>query len=70
MATTTDEYVRVTDKDTGHRRSVLKSKLHLGNYQVLKSPAVDPVSGDVVPPEFKSVETTPSGQQAETKKES
>lgn len=62
-----DEYglIRVTDKDTGYRRSIPVSHLPHGNYTVLKSPASD-ANGDPLPPEFP--EST-SGQQADSKKE-
>lgn len=60
---------RVTDKDTGTKRSVFASELPHGNYTVLKQPASDPISGDALPPEFNPVEPTASGQQADTKKE-
>ncbi|MEQ7847720.1 hypothetical protein [Nocardioides kribbensis] len=60
-----NDWVRVTDKDTGHRLSVRQSAVAHGNYNVLKSPAIDPVTGDVLPPEF----NTTSGQSADPKKE-
>ena len=65
------EWVRVTDKDTGHKRSIPKSALPHGNYTVLKADAVDPVTGDVLPPEYGAIKplSSQSGQQAEPKKE-
>lgn len=63
-----NEYVRVTDKDTGHRHSVRRSELPHGNYSELKQAAVHPLTLEPLPPEFKSVETnTTSGQSAGTK---
>lgn len=59
-------WVRVTDKDTGHKRSVLESEVPHGNYTVLKADAVD-LTGTPLPPEFNAVE--PAGQKATTKKE-
>lgn len=59
-----DNWVRVTDKDTGHKRSVRESELPHGNYTVLKQDAVDPVTGVVLPPEFNTVE--PAGRTATT----
>lgn len=60
------EYVRVTDKDTGHKLSIPKSAVPHGNYTVLKQDAVDPLTGDPLAPEF----NTTSGQKADTSKES
>ena len=57
---------RVTDVDTGHKRSIHAAELPHGNYRVLRQPASD-VAGDALPPEFNTVE--PSGQSADTKKE-
>ena len=45
------EYVRVTDLDTGHKRSVLRSELPHGNYRELKADAVD-VGGVPLPIEY------------------
>lgn len=59
-------WVRVTDKETGHRLSVRESAVAHGNYNVLKQDAVDPLTGEPLPPEFK----TETGQSADTKKES
>lgn len=50
------EYVRVTDKDTGNRLTVLASEVENGNYTVLKADAVNE-NGDPLPPEFKSAAT-------------
>ena len=69
-----DEFgrIRVTDKDTGHRRTIRAADVHLGNYNVLQQPASDPVTGDPLPPEYGAIkpQSTNSGQQADTKKES
>jgi hypothetical protein len=64
-----DEYgwLRVTDKDTGHKRSIRASEVPHGNYTVLKQPASDRLTGDPLPTEFKSVE--PTGQSATNTKE-
>lgn len=64
-------YVRVTDKDTGYRRSVRQSEVAHGNYNVLKSAAVDPVTGDLLPPEFPEPLSSNStdGQKATNPKE-
>lgn len=43
---------RVTDKDTGHKRSIHATELPHGNYTVLKQPASDPLTGDALPPEY------------------
>lgn len=67
------EYVRVTDKDTGHKLTVPRSALPHGNYTELKADAVDTLTGDPLPPEYDAVKplssTTTSGQQADPKKE-
>lgn len=60
-------WVRVTDKDTGHKRTVRRQELAHGNYTELKGDAVDPVTGDLVPDEL--ADPTPTGQQATSKKE-
>lgn len=44
-------WVRVTDKDTGHKRTVRRQELPHGNYTELKQDAVD-LSGDPLPPEL------------------
>lgn len=64
------KWVRVTDRDTGHRLSVPESAVPHGNYAVLKQDAVD-VAGDPLPPEFGAVKSSvaTSGQQADTEKE-
>lgn len=49
------EYVRVTDTDTGHKLTVLRSELPNGNYRELKADAVN-ANGDPLPPEFKSAD--------------
>ena len=64
------ELIRVKDKDTGHVRSVHEAELAHGNYQVLKQDAVDPVTGDVLPPvlaDESKTESKTSGQSAEKK---
>jgi hypothetical protein len=58
--------IRVKDKDTGYHRTIRADQIHLGNYERLKSDAVDPVSGEVLPPKFPA---TTTGQQADTSKE-
>lgn len=67
------EYVRVTDRDTGHKRTVLRSDLPHGNYTELKADAVDERTGLPLEPEFNATKPlsspTTSGQQAETEKE-
>jgi hypothetical protein len=63
---------RVTDKDTGHKRSVDALQVHHGNYTILKQPASDPLTGDPLPPEFNTLESLSSptsGQSADTTKE-
>lgn len=64
---------RVTDKDTGHRLSIPASALPHGNFNVLKQPASNPLTGDALPPEhgvLESLSSNPtSGQSAESKKE-
>lgn len=44
--------LRVKDKDTGYHRTIDAAALKHGNYEVLKSDAVDPRTGDDVPPKF------------------
>lgn len=67
--------VRVLDKDTGHKRSVVESELAHGNYDVLDEPAVDSRTGLPLPAVTakaapKSLSShNPSGQQADPKKE-
>ena len=67
-----NDWVRVTDKDTGHRLSIRRSALPHGNYTELKQDAVD-LSGDPLPPEFHAIKPlsshTTTGQSADTKKE-
>ena len=67
------EYVRVTDQDTGHKLTVLKSEVPNGNYRELKADPLDH-NGDPLPPEFNAVKplssTTTEGQAAiDTNKE-
>jgi hypothetical protein len=62
-------WLRVTDKDTGHKYSIRESQLPHGNYTVLKADASNPNTGDPLPPEHNAVKPTapaPSGQSAET----
>lgn len=77
---TPDEFgrYRVTDKDTGHKRSIKASQLPHGNFTVLKQPASDPLTGEALPPEFNatkaalapdSAPASTSGQPAATPKE-
>lgn len=68
------ERIRVKDKDTGHERTIDALMLPHGNYEPLDSDAVDPVTGEDVPPKYatpKSVETVKpeSGLPARTNKE-
>ena len=63
------ERLRVKDKDTGHHRTIAASALPHGNYEVLKSAAVDPVTGDDVPPKYADKPVGTSGQKADTTKE-
>jgi hypothetical protein len=66
-------YVRVKDKTTGVHLSVITDDDHPINedhYQILKGDAVDNL-GSPLPPEYpESLSSTPSGQKADTKKES
>lgn len=64
-------WIRVTDRDTGHKRSVRASEVAHGNYTVLKTDASDPLTGDPLPPEYDAVKplSNVSGQEADTKKE-
>lgn len=68
------DYVRVTDTDTGHKLTILRSELPNGNYRELKADAVNEL-GDPLAPEYGATKplsssTSTDGQQAETKKES
>lgn len=66
------EYVRVKDKSTGHKFSVIASAVDPDAYQVLKQDAVDHV-GDPLPPEFNeslSSKSTTSGHSADSSEES
>ncbi len=58
-----NNWVRVTDKDTGHRISIRESAVPHGNFTVLKQDAVDPLTGDPLAPEH----NTTSGQKADMK---
>lgn len=63
-------WVRVTDRDTGHKLSLRASQVAHGNFTVLKADASDPLTGDPLPPEFNAVKpTASSGQSADTEKE-
>ena len=61
------EYVRVKDKDTGHKLTVLaqEAEANADAYQVLKQDAVDH-NGDPLAPEFS--ESTATGAKAATEK--
>ena len=65
--------VRVRDKCTGYIRTVDESVVEINeDYEVLDAPAVDPRTGDDLPPEFPKKDRTsesPGGRQADTKKE-
>jgi len=64
-----DEFgrLRVRDEDTGTERTIHAAELPHGNYTVLTDAASD-ATGNPVPPAHKSpVETTNSGQKAESK---
>lgn len=66
--------VRVRDKCTGYIRTVDEQVVELNpDYEVLDEPAVDPITGDDLPPEFPEKQTrtseSPGGRQANTKKE-
>lgn len=62
-----NEPIRVRDKDTGHISTIRRISLPHGRYEVLKQDAVDPNTGEFLPPEFPSAD---SGQKATTSKES
>lgn len=66
-------WIRVTDEDTGHERSVRPEELAHGNYTVLTSEASNPVTGDPLPVKLNAPKSlsspTTSGQSADTKKE-
>lgn len=63
-------WLRVTDRDTGHKVSIRESQLPHGNYTPLKAAASDPLTGAALPPEFNAVKpAASSGQQADTEKE-
>lgn len=65
--------IRVRDKCTGYIRTIDAAAVAHGDYEVLEAPAIDPRTGDDVPPEFpkKKARTSepPSGRQANTQKE-
>jgi hypothetical protein len=67
------EYVRVLDKDTGHKRSVFESEVPHGNYDVLKEDAVDSRTGLPLEAEHASPKSlsskNKSGQSADPEKE-
>lgn len=50
------EYVRVKDKDTGHKYSVIASAVDENAHQVLKQPAVGD-DGTPLPPEHAGADT-------------
>lgn len=62
------EFVRVTDQDTGHKLTVLRSELPNGNYRELKADAVNEL-GDPLAPEFNAVKPSTAGQSATDNKE-
>lgn len=64
MSDKPDEFgrFRVTDKDTGVKRSIHAAELPHGNYTVLKQDA-STADGEALPPEFPEADTN-SGQSA------
>lgn len=44
--------IRVKDKDLGYDSTIRRMSLPHGNYQVLKQDAVDPLTGEFLPPDF------------------
>lgn len=48
------KWVRVTDQDTGHKLTILRSELTNGNYRELKADALNEL-GDPLPPEHGAV---------------
>jgi hypothetical protein len=48
------EYVRVRCEDTGHESSIAASAAGHGNYILLDEDAVNPVTGDLLPPLYAS----------------
>lgn len=66
----TNEWVRVKDKDTGHKLSVRESEIPHGNYDVLKQPAVDEATGLVLEPEFAGDSAAPAAKKTAAKKTS
>lgn len=59
------DYVRVTDQDTGHKLSILRSELPHGNYRELKADALNH-NGDPLPPEFNAVKPLSSTSEGQT----
>lgn len=63
------EWLRVKDKDINVVRSIRAEELPHGNYQVLKQPTHDAVSGDLLPPErLDDPSSATSGQSAQKEK--
>lgn len=61
------EYIRVKDKDTGHKYTIVASALDEEHQQVLKQDALDH-NDNPLPPEFSEAsEASSSGQSATTK---
>ena len=60
------DYVRVTDTDTGHKITVLRTELDHGNYRELKADALDH-NGDPLPPEFNATKPLSSSSTPEAK---
>lgn len=66
------EYLRVKDKSTGHEFSVIASAVDEESMQVVLEKDAADHTGEPLPPEYatKSLSSnTPSGQQADLKKE-
>lgn len=68
-------WVRVLDKDTGHKQSVRTSALPHGNYQRLKEDDAVGADGEPLPPEYATAKTravsstTTEGRKANDTKE-
>lgn len=60
------EYVRVTDLDTGHKLTVLKSEVANGNYRELKENPLNEL-GDPAAPEFNAVQASAPADKKENK---
>lgn len=45
------EAIRVRDKDTGYHLTIYRMNLAHGNYQELKQDAVEPNTGEFLPPD-------------------